>query len=95
MQRFFCKDLDKSKMLCYNIITKLNGAQFDHPKNRPSCIWYIREGRFLLWNYARLTGLLLSIEPLADVIGIDACYDGEYEIEYNAQSTHPLSVMSD
>lgn len=45
----------------------------------------------MLWNYARLTGLLLSIEPLADVIGIDACYDGEYEIEYNAQSTHPLS----
>lgn len=42
--------------------------------------------------YARLTGLLLSIEPLADVIGIDACYDGENKVKYNTQSSHPLSA---
>lgn len=78
-------------MLCYNIITKLNGAQFDHPKiDPPVCARYGRVG-----FYARLTGLLLSVKPLADVVGIDACYDGENEVKYNTQLSHLLSVMSD
>lgn len=78
-------------MLCYNIIAKLNGAQLKHPKiDPPVSDPYGRVG-----FYARLTGLPLSIEPLADVIGIDACYDGENKVKYNTQSSHLLSVMSD
>lgn len=49
----------------------------------------------MLWTYARLTGLLLSIEPLADEVRVDSCYDRKDKVEYNSQSSHLLSVMSD
>ena len=56
-----------------------------------------RYGRvgFCYGTFARLTGLLLSVEPLADEVRVDSCYDGKDKADHYVQSSHLLSEMSD